>query len=503
MQEVALRITQGERIHRVLYAVTPGGGKSGAPVILASTLIPTVTEKLLWVAPRNALKRQGEAEFLDSEWNTPRRLRSASGNEASPDRGGADGYLTTYQAVGTSPDSHLRYVERHTTILFLDEPHHVAADSAWARAIAPMVERAVLTVYASGTFSRADGRPIFGMDYNARGLVDFRPSAGTAVIRYGRKQAIADGAIIDPKLMVIDGAASWVSREGVRMDVGSIAAAGQERGDAVFTALRTDFAFALLGTAVRHWQDHHAQYPAAKLLVVAPDIKTAKVYQGRLAATCLSEIATTDDTAAAYRAIEDFKRGAVDALVTVGMAYEGLSVPQITHIACLTHIRSWPWLEQMAARGNRLAPGKTEAWIFAPADRAMAEAWRAIQNETLVPLSDADEWGERSAPADDEDLLGIARDRMTPLWSTAHGVQEVLPDAPREVAPSVAEKVLRENIRGMRRVYVDQALPGNQKARATIWDLRVREYLGGKGLDEADSSELTSAWIKLREKFKL
>ncbi|NER05498.1 MAG: hypothetical protein F6K17_24370 [Okeania sp. SIO3C4] len=64
---------------------------------------------------------------------------------------------------------------------------------------------------------------------------------------------------------------------------------------------------------------------------------------------------------------------AVDVLVTVAMAYEGLDVPAITHIACLTKIRSTPWLEQCwarAARVDREAKDlKKTGLIFMPDDQ--------------------------------------------------------------------------------------------------------------------------------------
>jgi hypothetical protein len=301
-----------------------------------------------------------------------------------------------------------------------------------------------------------------------------------------------------PKLVTIDGAARWTSKQGIERSVGSLSSAGDDRGDAVFTALRTEFAFALLAACVDHWQEHRKVYSAAKLLVVAPDIQTAKSYQSRLASICLSEIATTDDTAAAYRAIEDYKRGAVDALVTVGMAYEGLLVRQITHIACLTEIRSWPWLEQMAARANRLDTGKKESWIFAPADQKLIEAWNAIENETMVPLSDRDDWGD-SVPTEEIEDFGFPAARLTPLWSEAHGIEMQLPAAPAQIAPSVAEGVLRENIRAMRRAYVDNARPGSQQARATVFNLTIRSVVD-KDLDHMDTVELTAVWMELRRK---
>ena len=57
----------------------------------------------------------------------------------------------------------------------------------------------------------------------------------------------------------------------------------------------------------------------------------------------LVRCAASDDSKDAREAIACFKgrqKPAIDALVTVGMAYEGLDVPAIIHIACLTRYRS-------------------------------------------------------------------------------------------------------------------------------------------------------------------
>lgn len=80
------------------------------------------------------------------------------------------------------------------------------------------------------------------------------------------------------------------------------------------------------------------------MLVVAANIASAKRYLEWLKEMgVIAAIATSADTKEAKKAIERFKthgKNAVDILVTVAMAYEGLDVPAVTHIACLTHIRS-------------------------------------------------------------------------------------------------------------------------------------------------------------------
>jgi superfamily II DNA or RNA helicase len=497
MQQLCIEILSGAPVRQIIASVTPGGGKSALPVILASMLLPAVADKLLWIVPRNSLKWQGEAEFLDPRWETPRRLRACNGNDEHADRG-TDGYLTTYQAIGMSPAGHMDYVSRHRTILFLDEPHHVAEGQSWADALRPMINAAVLVVYASGTLARADGVQIAGLEY-LDGLVDLRDTAHTRVIRYGRKLALADRATCTIEPVVIDGAARWMSKEGAARQVDSLRRASESRADAVFTALRTDFAFALLAECMSAWDAHRADYPTAKLLVVAPDIETAKAYHSRIASRCLAEIATSDDTPGARRSIEAFKLGSIPALVTVGMAYEGLSVPEITHIACLTQIRSVPWLEQMQARGNRVAPGKRQAWVYAPADSAFLKAWRMIEDEALVPTSDAGGRQERGAGSSD-DGMGLAPPTIKPLWSTAHGVDAELPFV-ATVAPSVAESVLIDNIRAIRRQVVDNARPGSQKALATVFNAQVRG-VADKALEDLTGDELTAVWLRVREVFR-
>jgi superfamily II DNA or RNA helicase len=500
MNQVCDEILRGAHIRRIILSVTPGGGKSGHPVILAQRLLPHIAEKLLWIAPRNALKYQGEAEFTDPRWQTSRRLRACHGNDEHADRG-TDGYLTTFQAVGMKPDGHLQYMRRHPTILFLDEVHHISEDSAWAAAFKPMIEAAELTVFATGTLARGDGQAIAGLDY-VDSMVDLRDTEHTRVIRYGRKQAIADGTILQVEPRTVDGAAKWESKEGIQKSVEKLSRADMSRADAIFTALRTEFAFQLLAECMADWQEHRKEYPQAKLLVVAPDIETAKKYHERIASLCLVDIATSEDSADARRVIDSYKRGAISALVTVAMAYEGLSVPEITHIACLTHIRSVPWLEQLFARGNRLAPGKRGAWVYGPADELFVRAQRMIEDEALIALKPEDELFDNEVTSDPlEAFAGETGPKIKPLWSVAHGIEAELPkvEAPM-IAPSVAEKTLIQNIRAMRHHIESTARPGSQKALMTVFNHTVRLVVD-KSLENMTSDELTAVWMKLRETF--
>jgi hypothetical protein len=93
------------------------------------------------------------------------------------------------------------------------------------------------------------------------------------------------------------------------------------------------------------------------------------------------------DAPGAQEAIAAFRlRAEPSVLVTVAMAYEGMDCPEVTHVACLTHIRSRPWLEQMVARATRVDPhagayDQQHAVVYHPDDVLFRRFRRQIETE--------------------------------------------------------------------------------------------------------------------------
>lgn len=491
-------ILSGAGIKEIVLSVTPGGGKSFVPVILAENLIPAIAEKICWVVPRNALKYQGEDEFADPKWGTEKRIRAAdNGSDLSR---GLNGYVTTYQAIGQNPECHETEFVKHKYILFLDECHHVAEGSMWHKALAPLVKNAVLVVKASGTLSRGDGNKIAFMPYTEN-HVDLSDVPGRRVIIYGRNKAIADGAIMQVKFRTVDAEAEWEELDGSK---GNSKLSGEESAKALFTALRTEFADYLLDSALEEFRVMRLEYENAKMLVVAPNIEIAKAYWSHLADSGYeTRIATSDDTPLARRNLDDFKSGKYRVLVTVAMAYEGLNVPEVSVICCLSHIRSVPWLEQCFARANRLAPGKNRAVVFAPADWAFKKAVKMIKNEELVPLSDGQGDLFESAEKNEGNGNGQARPWIIPLSSTAEGVEgnriENRPDLP-PCTPSEMEKILRKNINVMIESYLATVRPGSKQMQSRMLYRRLR-LIVPKPVSEMTGKELEKIWIWLKKEY--
>lgn len=398
--DLCLDVLKGKiDLWELIVAVTPGGGKSLLPIILARFLIPHIADKICWVVPRDNLRHQGEHNFIEPEFIDfldHKRLIRRSGNDVDPSRG-TDGYITTYQSVTSDPILHWAEFDRHRYILFLDEPHHVRRGGPWEASIRKMIAKSVLTVYASGTFERGDKNPIAFLPYLPFGkkeVLDLTSTPNRQVITYSRTDAINEQAIIPLNFEMLDARAEWVDTEGTIIEAESLNENDRSKKEyraALRTALTTEYANQLLAACVTQWVAHRKTiYKLAKLLVVAPDIKTARRYKKYLDQVLGLKkvlVATSDDKNA-QKYITLYKTSPHhNILITVGMAYEGLDVKEITFVACLTFIRSKPWLEQCFARANRNAQGKKYGIVWGPRDHfflQVADQIKAQQTEAAV-----------------------------------------------------------------------------------------------------------------------
>jgi superfamily II DNA or RNA helicase len=412
----AIAAGQADGVRDILAAVTPGGGKSLLPIAAASLLVQAgVVDRVCVVVPRDSLRRQAEEAFADQRWRAHLghnlSIRSA---ENGPDLcRGTQGYVTTYQAVAAQPDLHLAEFRRHRYLCVIDEVHHLPAladaepsgmpralrgdgdEACWSRAILPLLELARVRLLLSGTLERADGRAIIWLPYRPgrHGREVDVNAPGWAVIGYSRADALSERAILPLTFGALDGQAEWLDWRRERVGPHRLSTGLDSARPALFTALRTGFADALLDEAFDATRALRAERRRllgvapgevaaglGKLLVVAPTQGLARKYLDRIrsrlprihrdAEACLA----VSDSPGAHDALVRFRLQPTPAiLVTVAMAYEGLDVPEIAVVAALTHIRSQPWLEQMAARATRYDPraGAYEsqrALIFHPDD---------------------------------------------------------------------------------------------------------------------------------------
>jgi hypothetical protein len=316
---------------------------------------------------------------------------------------------------------------------------------------------------------------------------------------------------------------------------------------AIFTALRTGFALELLQQAFKATRELRAQRRAerglapgegarglGKLLVVAPDQKSARLYLDWLRgwmspAQAEREVRlATSGERNAHESLAAFRLTAEPSiLVTVAMAYEGLDAPEVAVVAALTHIRSRPWLEQMIARATRVDPNAgayetQRALVYHPDDPLFAKFRQRIETEqgtsarrpkhkrqAELPL-----WLQERIAEQDRDGAG----GITPLESNALGLRyatlrpgpafaEARPEhekAQTELIdpPSVLERRLRLRIGEMigAQVVEDEAdlqVPRGQGLYHR-YNAVLKRVLGNKGRAEMTLPELEAAlaWLE-------
>jgi superfamily II DNA or RNA helicase len=482
MQRLATDIRSGaSKATKIGVYATPGGGKSAIAHIVAKELAVPKGWRICWVVPRDALRKQGEKDFTKTDkralFGHNLSIRAA-GNDIRPSRD-TIGYVTTYQAIAQNPKLHEDEFKLRPYILILDECHHVPfkgegsdEEAAYYTSISPLVDLAKMCIFASGTLERHDGHKIAFWPYTGTINAEvplMKPSDAEPdwrFIHYSRTTALEEKAIVPLHFHAMDGRARWYDpRTDEERDVSSMAEASKRDQSAVlYVMLDTEYAYQLLDRCIESWRDYkNAVYSRAKLLVVAPSILAAKDYCKYLVVSSglNALIATSDDSQEAHRNIDAFK-GKVDVLVTVGMAYEGLDVPEITHVACLTNIRSRPWIEQCICRANRTdhANGKTHGIIYYPDDPRMKSIMDAIEAEQSAVVVNWPPEREKKANADGG--VGGLSIPIVPLVGTvtrerARGLEDGTQTDYDETA-AIQAAMTQANMRGVSVVQFKQAL---------------------------------------------
>ncbi len=393
----------------VFLDVTPGGGKSSVPQIAGHVLKQAgLIDKICWVVPRASLQNQGAVDFVKDNKYSMRQLIghnltiNEAGNVFDPSRG-TDGYATTYQAISRdSAGRHLSDFHKYKYAIFLDEAQFLssAEDKTFRKNILPLVEQAKYVFLMSGTPERGDGKPIAFLPYrnisDKKQMID-RNHVDWEYITYSRTDALKEEALIPLIFRKLDASAAWLDTDGNKISITSLNEAGEESRHGLMTALKTDYAYALLDECLKSWQTRKEENPFSQMLVVASNIKTAKEYLNHIVdkyPNVLVKWATTDDENGmknneAHENIKKFRVREIDILVTVGMAYVGLDAPSVDHIAVLTNIRSAPYLEQMFARATRvdydllkMNPAYQQiAIVYVPDDAMVNEVIDKIQAE--------------------------------------------------------------------------------------------------------------------------
>jgi superfamily II DNA or RNA helicase len=382
------KILEGKRQKTMVFSVTPGGGKTRLASVVAQTLFDGKRiDHVAILCPRDSLRTQVADGFAAPDMGLT--LRIAPEGNKSLGQGHLisrhHGYVTTYQAVSQNAKRHLRRMKGSRMLLVLDEPHHLsdAEHAAWKQAVEPLVTAAEFVVLMSGTLRRDDGSKIAFVPY------DEETRQAQVDVRYTRRDALDEHAILPVAFKLCDGESVYEHLHQSHATTLS-GASKKEEGRALKTALLSEeYRTRVIDEAMGDFLGYRATVYKSRAIVLCHSQAVARQVARQIRETHKLEVSLAiSDEKKSQRTIRRFREGHEgDVLVTVGMAYEGLDVPDCTHLVCLTDIRSEPWLEQAFARVTRvdhacgLAWGQQLAFIYVPDDPRMRAFLDTILND--------------------------------------------------------------------------------------------------------------------------
>jgi len=427
-------------------------------VIFAKALADAkLINRVVWVCPRTSLTRQA----VDGFKNAFNQIYSARVADNNPPlfrdvSSGRIAYATTYQSIAAQPEIHFNATSNYPFLLILDEPHHLKdeKDGAWIDAIKPLQAKAFHTLLMTGTIERHDKKVIPFIEYDEEGK-RFYPRKD---IFYSRYEALIEEAVVPIEFAHEDGWAEFEEDSG-RQKVNISQATSEEVSKVIQTFLsKTEFRDRLLNRGITHWLEHRKKYSSRAIVICSSQAMARSITKQLQEQYKVDAVLAISDEPESQAVIKNFRNnndGQI--LVTVGMAYEGLDVPDCKHLICLTNFRSVPWLEQAFARVTRvdyraMSKGVSyddqKAYIFVPDDPRMQMVVAYLKDEQDRGLK-----AKKEKIKKDQDGEKRKKSEWKPIGaestnSTSMLLSEQLPDDITSIVPAVQEdeKDLRRKI---------------------------------------------------------
>ena len=416
------RYEQSERVD-FLAVATPGAGKTTFALTAARLTLPSIDGRLVIVAPTRHLKEQwaDAAEafglHLDANWSPTEPLPAD-----------VHGLVTTYQQVGSSPESVA--VVANGGFVILDEIHHAGDERSWGEGIRIACAGAARRLSLSGTPFRSDTRAIPFVNYQSDQVV---PD-----IEYGYGDALADGRVVRPVFFPrFGGHMEWMAPDG-----GLVAASFDDTLTRNLSNQRLRAALSLdgewlpsvIGHAHEQLMKLREQHPDAGGLVIAMDQTHAQQI-----ATLLRDrygvnptVAVSDDPAASEK-IAKFAGSRAPWIVAVRMVSEGVDIPRLRVGVYATTTTTELFFRQAVGRIVRWTGGRgsTRAFLFVPDDirlRHWANQIKEVRRHRLERRSPADSDEPEDERSEGLDRLAADPDEQLSLFMVLSATANDAPD---------------------------------------------------------------------------
>lgn len=368
-----------------LAVATPGAGKTTFALTAARLTLPAISGRLVIVAPTRHLKEQwaDAAEafglHLDADWSPTEPLPAD-----------VHGLVTTYQQVGSSPESVAEVA--NGGFMILDEIHHAGDERSWGEGVRVAGAGAARRLSLSGTPFRSDTRAIPFVNYQSDQVV---PD-----IEYGYGDALADGRVVRPVFFPrFGGHMEWMAPDG-----GLVSASFDDTLTRNLSNQRLRAALSLDGewlpSVIGHANEQlmrlREQHPDAGGLIIAMDQTHAQEIAALLRDryNVNPTVAVSDDPAASEK-IARFAGGRSPWIVAVRMVSEGVDIPRLRVGVYATTTTTELFFRQAVGRIVRWTGGRGSgrAFLFVPDDirlRHWANEIKEVRRHRLERRSPAE-----------------------------------------------------------------------------------------------------------------
>jgi len=398
-QRHALERLAGWREGPFLISAAPGAGKTRPALELARRLLTAgEIRRVIALCPTTPLTRQ---------WA---RAAASLGLQLQPDAPGPspprgfDGVSVTYARVASAPAAWAREV-RPSTLVIVDEAHHLGEDLTWGSSFARAFASAPRWLLLSGTPFRSDATPIPGVRYDREGLA-------VPDVSYTYAQAVADGVCRPVAFVTFDGSLSWRSGDEVIESTFDTVLSPREAGRRYRTAISTELPDGLpriVGEAHAKLGELRAgEHRDAGGLAVAADATHARQVARLLhEATGRAPVVVLHTDSDAPRSLARFADSREPWIVAVNMVSEGVDIPRLRVGVYATAARTPLMFRQIIGRFVRTIPGRPlePSWVFLPAEHSLRRHAAEIQTELRHAL--------RSPSPQDDDAFDQRERRAT------------------------------------------------------------------------------------------
>lgn len=385
---------------RATVHAAPGAGKTFfAGLVFRRLADAGLAQRMVVVVPNRALQRQWSEALgalrIHLDWD-PR--------DGFLQHVDTVGTVVTYQGLASSASGQIQQMQRASTLLVLDEVHHVGEQKAWGAAVSRIVgaegvddgvhPAGVLNM--TGTLFRSSGSQKIGTVRYDRILDDAGVEKFQAVADFSVSASTLIGVELRrPDLYAYDGTVKLVDVRAETVLAGEIA--DLARGPQVNTAIRQGFmqrplvhefakeALKLLSQQLATVEDR----APLKMLWVAEDQKAAKLAAEEIdkaAGRPFAKLVISDDR----DALSTLRSAAASphscAIVAVRMVTEGFDCPEVSVIAYASATTAVLFLAQTMARAMRVTGIERQDRRLLPAQILIPNhaALRAAFAEALV-----------------------------------------------------------------------------------------------------------------------